>query len=242
MSRLKEPKAVLFDFYATLIDVKTDEFDQRVWDGVAGYVSQRVGPVDSLALQHSYESRLRLQLSTSAEQHPEVRVTDAMRDALSETCGHLPGPVVDPVVRAFRSLSMRRFRIFSDTIPVLEYLRKRYRLGLVCDGQRVFFQDELDRAGLSAMFEVVVCSSDHPFHKPDVRMFQIALDSLGVAPADTVYVGDSLDRDMVGCRRAGMKGILLDRGGNYSGPPDKTVGPDVVIGSLSDLRYLFSQQ
>ncbi len=39
-----------------------------------------------------------------------------------------------------------------------------------------------------------------------------------------------------------MKGILLDRGGNYSGPPDKTVGPDVVIGSLSDLRYLFSQQ
>lgn len=241
MSRLKEPKAVLFDFYATLIDIKTDDDDQRVWDGVAGYVSQTAGPVDSGALRHAYESRLRLQLSTSAERHPEVQVTDAMRDALLEMNEHVPGSVVDPVVRVFRSLSMRRFRTFSDTIPVLEHLRKRYRLGLVCDGQRVFFQDELDRAGLSAMFEVVVCSSDHPFHKPDVRMFQIALDVLGLAPGDTVHVGDSLDRDMVGCRRAGLTGILLDRGGNYSGPPDKTDGPHVVIGSLSDLRYLFSQ-
>ncbi len=240
MSRLKEPKAVLFDFYATLLDVKTDEDDPRVWDGVAGYVSQTAGPVDSWALRHAYESRLRRQLSTSAEQYPEVQVTDAMRDALAETCGHLPVPV-DPILGVFRSLSMRRFRVFPDTVSVLEHLRQRYRLGLVCDGQRVFFDDELDRAGLSTMFEVVVCSSDHPFHKPDARMFQLALEVLDLAPGDTVYVGDSLDRDIVGCKRAGMNGILLDRGGNYSGPPDTKFAPDAVIGSLSDLRYLFPQ-
>jgi putative hydrolase of the HAD superfamily len=36
----------------------------------------------------------------------------------------------------------------------------------------------------------VVVSGDHGFRKPDPRPFRLALDALGRAPADAVYVGN----------------------------------------------------
>ena len=47
--------------------------------------------------------------------------------------------------------------------------------------------------------------------KPHPTIFQAALDVLGVAAADAVMVGDSLEEDVEGARALGMRGILVDR-------------------------------
>jgi putative hydrolase of the HAD superfamily len=46
--------------------------------------------------------------------------------------------------------------------------------------------------------------------KPDPRIFQIALDTLDVAPEDAWYVGDTPGVDVVGARRAGIRPVLMD--------------------------------
>jgi putative hydrolase of the HAD superfamily len=46
--------------------------------------------------------------------------------------------------------------------------------------------------------------------KPDPRIFDSALDILGVPARDTWYVGDTPAFDVVGAQRAGMRPILMD--------------------------------
>ena len=45
--------------------------------------------------------------------------------------------------------------------------------------------------------------------KPDPAIFRAALDALGVAPAEALYVGDLYEVDVVGARAAGMPAALL---------------------------------
>ncbi len=69
---------------------------------------------------------------------------------------------------------------------------------------------KLDRVGLAAHFEAIVDSHDHGVEKPDPRIFRIALERLGIAPGEAVYVGDFYHLDVVGARAAGIEAVLLD--------------------------------
>ena len=63
----------------------------------------------------------------------------------------------------------------------------------------------------------------------------LALEALAASPSETVMVGDSLTRDILGAQRAGLKGIWLNRSGGDSA---NQVTPDVQITSLSQLHEL----
>ena len=56
----------------------------------------------------------------------------------------------------------------------------------------------------------VVDSGGVGVEKPDPRIFDHALEVLGVPPADVWYVGDTPAFDIVGARRAGLRPILMD--------------------------------
>lgn len=80
--------------------------------------------------------------------------------------------------------------------------------------------------GYAPELSVVVDSRRLGISKPDPRIFAHAAALLGVAPADTLVVGDSFDRDVVPAKRCGMLTAWLQ--------PDETAGvPDP---SMMDLR------
>ena len=71
--------------------------------------------------------------------------------------------------------------------------------------------------------------------KPSAAFFQVALDMLGVAAADSVMVGDDIRGDVDAAQRAGLHGILVQTG-KYR-PPDLDLGivPDVTLDSIAGL-------
>jgi putative hydrolase of the HAD superfamily len=84
-------------------------------------------------------------------------------------------------------------------------------------------EEALKAAGILPEFDVVIDSRLVGFEKPDPRIFQAALDRLGAAPADALYVGDIYEVDVVGARGAGLDVILLDPVGNHAGRDVRTV-------------------
>jgi HAD superfamily hydrolase (TIGR01549 family) len=101
------------------------------------------------------------------------------------------------------------FELFEDVLPVLEELRKaELRLGLVSNGIR-----DLNEFVVHHRLDVdaIVGSRAHGYVKPHPTIFQAALQQLGLAPADAVMVGDSLEEDVEGARALGMRAILMDR-------------------------------
>lgn len=74
----------------------------------------------------------------------------------------------------------------------------------------------LERFGLRDGLEFVVDSTLVGIEKPDPRIFDIALDRLGVQPIRALYVGDIRAGDEVGSRSAGMHFVLIDPYGDYA--------------------------
>ncbi len=76
---------------------------------------------------------------------------------------------------------------------------------------------ELGKAGLLPYFQKVFDSHLVGYAKPDVRLFQHALTTLGLRPAECLFVGDLFYVDVLGANRAGMAAIHLDPDGLYAG-------------------------
>ena len=89
-------------------------------------------------------------------------------------------------------------------------LRERCPLAVVTDAQSAWARGELHKVGLLDYFDPIVVSGDHGFRKPDRRLFQLALDGLGVAAEHVLYVGNDMYRDIYGAREAGMQTVLFD--------------------------------
>jgi putative hydrolase of the HAD superfamily len=70
----------------------------------------------------------------------------------------------------------------------------------------------LEIAGLALQLDFVIDSSVVGISKPDPRIFALGVQAAGAAPEETVYVGDSYFVDVVGSRRAGLRGVLFDPG------------------------------
>lgn len=70
-------------------------------------------------------------------------------------------------------------------------------------------------SGLRPYFHFVIDSRLVGVEKPDPRIFQIALDQVGISPAEALYIGDLYSIDVVGSRAAGMHAILLDPAGRW---------------------------
>lgn len=72
---------------------------------------------------------------------------------------------------------------------------------------------KLARLGLERWFAAVVDSGEEGVEKPDPRFFRRALARVGAEPATTLHVGDLFNVDVVGARAAGLRAVLIDRGG-----------------------------
>jgi len=71
--------------------------------------------------------------------------------------------------------------------------------------------------GVRGALDLVVDSGIVGIEKPDPRIFRIALDRFGVAPARALHLGDVYATDVLGARAAGVRVALVDPHGHLAG-------------------------
>lgn len=104
----------------------------------------------------------------------------------------------------------------AGTVGALNRLREAgYRLAVIsnADGR---VESLLEEVGLRKHFEFVVDSEVVGFEKPDRRIFDHAVERLGMGAGACLYVGDLFTVDYVGATGAGMGCVLVDPLGLYS--------------------------
>lgn len=106
-------------------------------------------------------------------------------------------------------------------------------VGLVTNGPQRRQGVKLDALGIREYFETTVYAYDLPRRKPHATPFERALDDLGVAPSEALYVGNSLDYDVAGAQNAGIAVAWLD---DEDGPG--AYEPEYVLDSLADLAVI----
>ena len=106
--------------------------------------------------------------------------------------------------------------LFKDTVRTLNALRSSgKKLGLVTATSRSSLEHDVKTLSIpKESFDYIQTEDDTAFHKPDPRVFGLALSWLAqqdIQPHEVLYVGDHLN-DMVAAQGAGMKFIGVETG------------------------------
>jgi putative hydrolase of the HAD superfamily len=207
-------KALLFDFGNTLAFLDY-ELLAREFSRLGGR------KLDAATMERAeYEGRAaldRCMMSSTGPSDPDQPNREYFR-AWMNAAG-IPHDEVRDHGHRFQALNQEEtlWRVIRPgTIELLERLKSRgFKLAVIsnADGR---VANDARRFGLAAHFDVIIDSQVVGVAKPDPRIFQIALERLGVASGEALYAGDIYSIDMIGARAAGIEGRLIDRLECYS--------------------------
>lgn len=121
------------------------------------------------------------------------------------------GPSVDPALAdTLHAVMLSTWHVYDDTLPTLRALRAAGVRICLLSNAGLPIRTVLDRDGVTPWIDGLVLSYELGYVKPDVRIFEAALDALGLPAGDCLMVGDSA-KDDGGGATVGIRTLILPR-------------------------------
>jgi len=172
----------MFDLLSALLD------SASLWDAVAGG-AEKGRPWRAAYLRNTY--------AAGAYRPYDQLVREAAREV------GLPELLADRLVGSYGELAP-----WPEVEPVLAVLERHVPLAIVTNCSESLGRVAVARIGIA--FDVVVTAERAGYYKPHPRPYQVALDALGAAPEDVLFVAGS-PYDLFGAAAVGMPVFWHDR-------------------------------
>ena len=211
-------RAIAFDVNGTLINIRTDDHLEDIFRAAGHFLTYQGIDLRRHQLRDRYFELLKQQQRDSPESEPEFDAVLIWRTIIEEnrsdfTRALAPEKVAQlPIFLAelYRGISRRTLKLYPHVRQLLDTVRGTMPMALVTDAQSAWARGELHKVGILEYFDPIVVSGDHGYRKPDRRLFQLAIDAMGVPAQETLYVGNDMHRDIHGAQAAGMQTMLFD--------------------------------
>ena len=118
--------------------------------------------------------------------------------------------LAEAIGEQYISICPTKNKLFPFSIEVLEYLSKKYKLHIITNGFHKVQHVKLKYANLTKYFDAIITSEKVGVMKPNTKIFEFALETANVKSSESVYVGDDLEVDILGCQNSGMDGIYFN--------------------------------
>jgi putative hydrolase of the HAD superfamily len=103
------------------------------------------------------------------------------------------------------------YHVYDDVIPALRRLREAGVKRALISNADADVTDLCVRLEFAHELNLIVTSAVVGWEKPDVRTFRAAFEPLGIAPGESLHIGDQPKSDVVGALAVGMRAALIDR-------------------------------
>jgi len=219
-------KAALFDLDGTLCHLATDFW--LLFDNACYQVFGPELPFEVLKLREFF--------TVYSNQNGPVDAVGVINAGLRSFGLNYPA-APSRIVRELLTNYTAATEFVPGALEVLDALRTRgFKLGMVTNGPEDMQKATILHLNLKEKFDRIVISGmpDIGIRKPDPRIYEVALERIGAVAADSFFVGDRLDTDILGALRANLYAIWFNPTGRGLLPTDPH--PDAVI---SDLKQLF---
>ena len=187
-------KAILFDFWGTLVE-----------NGTYSPLKQTYAIL-----------RVRMPFGEFVQRFEEVFMTqkfESQEQAFAQTLEHLGMParkaLVDELIGLWNKNRLLA-KPYAETFDALADLKKTYKLVLLSNTD-CFVDSVLEKFSLRSYFDQTALSYEEGHLKTDPHLFEAALKKLKLSKNDVIMVGDSLETDIAGAVKAGIRAILVDR-------------------------------
>ena len=136
-------------------------------------------------------------------------------------------------------LELQSHMVISDSLAsVLDKLASdpSIKLAILTAGESKHQWNKVDMLGLDRWFDrsSVIVTGDTPYTKPDVELFRMMEERLGLSPSDLWMIGDNYDKDIAGAIKAGWHTLWINR----RGLPAPESLPDISV--LTDSEFVAS--
>ncbi|HEX9467189.1 MAG TPA: HAD family hydrolase [Acidimicrobiia bacterium] len=229
-------KALLLDFYGTLAhEAEPTSFDAilaRHGYSLPDDIRQIWWSGDIDGIEHIEQSRTRDRYVAWQRER--------LLGMLAQADVH-PGEYELILSELHEGRSTRVLQAYPEVPGVLEELRERGHLLVVCSNWDWDLEPAVEEAGLAGLVDVLVSSAWAGARKPHPRIFRHALEQIDVAPADVLFVGDTWGPDVEGPMAVGMTPVYLERDGHWPDPTQPAADAAAAVNTnavarICDLR------
>lgn len=141
--------------------------------------------------------------------------------------------LADQIGKEYLRICPSKSTLFPHALEVLSYLKEKYRLHVITNG----FDDvqfiKLKSSGLEGFFDEVITSERAGYKKPELQIFEYALNAARAECRESIMIGDNLDTDISGARNASMDQVFFNP---FKQPHEEAVTYE--ISCLSNLKEI----
>ena len=123
----------------------------------------------------------------------------------------------------------------------MSQLYGKYKIGVIAN-QPLGTQKRLEKYGLAKYISLVISSAEEGVSKPDVRLFQKALEKADCKGENAMMVGDRGDNDVAPAKKLGMKTVCVKQGiHKLNTPKNEFEVPDYTVDTIEELLNILKE-
>jgi putative hydrolase of the HAD superfamily len=140
---------------------------------------------------------------------PDLRY-GRLKEAFDTVGVHVNDKMIDHLSVTYIDYLTTFNHLFDGTIEILEYLQYKYHLHIITNGFEEAQERKMKNSNIRSYFKTVTNSEMVGVKKPNPKIFNFALNSAEAAPQESIMIGDSLEADIEGAQKVGMRTIHFD--------------------------------
>jgi len=235
----KKYKAIFFDFGGTLMCTESDNVAHlHMMKEVIQKYNLPAFPEDMVT---KYNSFLFTKEMTLRDADPEEKSFTPLRESTKKAFkGVLAEYNIQPSKEDFQWLRKSFFenhkkyiKLFPETLLILRELKNTdLHMGIISDIDNDFQEFQFEVFGISEIFDSITTSEEVQSYKPESKIFQVALNKAGCQGEESIIIGDSYKKDIVGGKNMGMTTIWLNKFSGDDADMDKV---DFIVTHLKEI-------
>ena len=118
-----------------------------------------------------------------------------------------------------------------------------FRMGIISNTQSINqVRYNLNKYGIKDYFDQIILSSEYGRRKPDPAIFYHAAREANVPTGCCAYVGDKINRDIIGAKRSGFQLAVQIKHEYDDGLKDEGAIPDAIIENMEELLPILEKR
>ncbi|MBL7060569.1 MAG: HAD family hydrolase [Actinobacteria bacterium] len=244
-NEVKKYKAIFFDFGGTLMCAESDNVAHlHMMKEIIQRYNLTAFPEDMLIKYNSY---LFTKEMTLLDTNPEEKSFIPLRESTKKAFkGVLAEYDIQPSKEDFQWFSKLFFenhkkyiKLFPETLPILRELKKtNLHVGIISDIDNDFQEFQFKVFGISKIFDSITTSEEVQSYKPESKIFQVAFNKARCRGIESIIIGDSYKKDIVGGKNMGMTTIWVNK---FSGSNTDNDKADFIVKDLKDISPILKE-
>ena len=208
-------KNYIFDLYGTLIDIRTDEDNDELWQKLVITYGYKKCDYSIFEIRRTYKELCAKEKEKVLAQYPERKSVDfdltVVFRALYELKGYTPtDEEVALTASFFRCVSTEFIKLYDGVIDFLEALKKKgKKIYLLSNAQRSFTVPELKMMGLYDYFDGILISSDECVAKPGFEFYDALFKKYKLKKIESIMIGNDFRSDIGGAYNYGIRSLYI---------------------------------